>query len=74
MEGLSGDIRSVNLADQDNLLMELRSGHSVRLGSSDNLHAKLKSLKYTARELTGRTDTTGTIDVSDPENPTYIPE
>ena len=67
------DIRELNLADKENISLLTATGFSVRLGTSERLHAKLRSLLLTEAELVGRGYASGSIDVSSPEKPTYIP-
>ncbi|MDO4484304.1 MAG: FtsQ-type POTRA domain-containing protein [Clostridia bacterium] len=67
------DIRSITLSDLDNILVETTDQYSVRLGNRQNIHAKLKSMLCTRAELNRMDVGTGTIDVSTPEKPTFIP-
>ena len=58
---------------QETVEVKYATGFSVRLGTSERLHAKLRSLLLTEAELVGRGYASGSIDVSSPEKPTYIP-
>ena len=69
----TADIRELNLSDKENLSLVTATGFSVRLGDADRLHAKLRSMLLTEAELIGRGYSSGSIDVSSPEKPTYIP-
>ena len=67
------NIRELNLSDKENISVVTAAGFSARLGSAERVHAKLRSLLLTESELLGRGYTSGSIDVSSPEKPTYIP-
>lgn len=71
---MEGEITHFTVSDLSSLLMETREGYSVRLGDYTNLHAKLKSLKAVKEELNRRQTGLGTIDVSNPEHPSFLPE
>ena len=62
------------VSDANNLYLATSDGYSVRLGTSDRLHAKLRAMMLVRDELRSRGLTDGTIDVATPEQPTYIPE
>lgn len=70
------DVKELDLTDMDNLFLVSRDGYSVRMGNSEKLHAKLRSMLLTCERLNqdGYQGKGGTIDVSIPVNPTYIPE
>lgn len=67
-------VRELNLSDMDNLFLVSTDGYSVRLGESSNIHAKLRSMLLTLDKLREDGYGAGTVDVSTPVNPTYIPE
>ena len=67
-------VKELNLSDMDNLFVETEPGYAVRLGSAENMHAKLRSMLLTVNHLRREGYQGGTIDVSAPVNPTYIPE
>ena len=75
MNALS-DVKELDLTDVDNLFLVSRDGYSVRMGNAERLHAKLRSMLLTREHLnqSGYEGKGGTIDVSTPVNPTYIPE
>ena len=67
-------ILELDLSDMDNLFLVSTDGYSVRLGNADNLHAKLRAMLMTLDWLRQEGYGAGTVDVSVPVNPTYIPE
>lgn len=67
-------VSKLMMSDLNNLLLETRDGYSVRLGDSTQLHAKLKAMLYVREALLQLGSGTGTIDVSSPTEPTFIPE
>lgn len=62
------------VSDMDNLYIGTKDGFSVYLGTSQDLHAKLRSMILTLEELRERRCASGTVDVSTPASPNYIPE
>lgn len=72
--GAMDQIKELDLTDMDNLFIVSTDRYSVRLGSSDNLHAKLRSMLMVLDKLREEGYGVGTVDVSTPVNPTYIPE
>lgn len=73
MNGMS-QIRELDLTDMDNLFLVSTDGYSVRLGNSESIHAKLRAMLLTLDKLRSEGYGVGTVDVSTPVNPTYIPE
>lgn len=67
-------VKELDLSNMDNLFIETGNGYTVRLGPAENLHAKLRSMLLTMDHLEREGYTDGTLDVSIPVNPTYIPE
>lgn len=72
--GAMDQILELDLSDMDNLFLVSKDGYAVRLGSGDSLHAKLRSMLLTLDKLRQEGHGPGTVDVSDPVHPTYIPE
>ena len=72
--GATEQILELDLSDMDNLFLVSTDGYSVRLGNADNLHAKLRAMLMTLDWLRQEGYGAGTVDVSVPVNPTYIPE
>lgn len=73
MSGLER-MKELDLSNMDNLFMVSRDGFTVRLGPADSLHARLRSMLITLEHLRQEGYSGGTLDVSTPLNPTYIPE
>lgn len=73
MSGLT-QMKELDLSNMDNLFMVSRDGFTVRLGPADSLHARLRSMLITLEHLRQEGYVGGTLDVSTPQNPTYIPE
>lgn len=73
MSGLE-QMKELDLSNMDNLFMVSRDGFTVRLGPADSLHARLRSMLLTLEHLRQEGYSGGTVDVSTPANPTYIPE
>lgn len=71
--GLTKEVEMYDLTNADNLMLKMRDGYYVSLGSSERIHAKLRSMMLVRQKLieTGRTG--GTIHVATPEKPTWSP-
>lgn len=67
-------IEELDLSNMDNIFLVSRDGYSIRLGDTTRLHAKLRSMIMTMERLSRDGYQGGTIDVSAPVNPTYIPD
>ena len=72
--GLADSVEVLYVTDKDNLYLATRDGYSVRLGDSNDIHPKLRAMTLTIDWLRENSRTGGTIDVSNPEEPTWIPE
>ena len=70
---LSGLVREIYLTDTANIYLGTDEGFSVRMGSAKRMHAKLRSLTLVLEQIRERKLPVGTIDVSDPGSPSYIP-
>ncbi len=66
-------VKELDLTDMDNLYLVTADGFAVYLGTSENVHRKLRALSLTLDELSRRDVAEGTVDVSTPELPIYIP-
>lgn len=66
-------IAKIKMSDVEQILLETREGFAVNMGNSENIHAKLKAMLYIRDYLDDVGVAVGTIDVSNPEQPTYIP-
>ncbi len=69
-----GEVTKIKMSDLSHILLETREGYSVSLGDSTLIHAKLKAMLAIKNKLNTMETGTGTIDVSDPESPTFLPE
>lgn len=67
-------IEELDLSNMDNIFLVSKDGYSIRLGDATRLHAKLRSMIMTVERLNRDGYHGGTIDVSAPVNPTYIPD
>ena len=76
MKVLSADriVTGIKLSDMDNILCETSDGYSVRLGDANGIRRKLRAMLLVRADLNTRSAGRGTIDVSIPETPTFIPE
>lgn len=72
--GATDQVKELNLSDMDNLFLVSTDGYAVRLGESSSIHAKLRAMLLTLDKLREDGYGVGTVDVSTPVNPTYIPE
>ncbi|MBR6954138.1 MAG: FtsQ-type POTRA domain-containing protein [Clostridia bacterium] len=71
---LTDVVEVLYVTDTDNLYLATRDGFSVRLGDSEDMHAKLRAMQLTVRWLQENGKAGGTVDVSNPVEPTWIPE
>ena len=71
--GMEKEISTLYLTDPESIYLGTSSGFSVRTGTSERIHAKLRSLQLVLDRLAAEGFPKGTIDVSIPEVPTYIP-
>ncbi len=69
-----GEITKIKMSDLSHILLETKEGYSVSLGNNSNIHAKLKSMLAIKDKLNSMETGSGTIDVSEPESPTFLPE
>lgn len=72
-KGLLGAMSELNVSDLGNLYLVSVDGFSIRLGAYEQIGAKLISCMAVHKELINRGYANGTIDVSAPVYPTYIP-
>ena len=71
--GCNNLIREVDISKTDEVYLLTQDDISVAMGSNINFHAKLRSMMVVREEIIGRGYTGGTIDVTDPEHPKYVP-
>lgn len=72
-KGMQQEISELNVSDLDNLYLVSVDGFSIRLGDSAQIGPKLISFQAVHEELLRMEKSGGTIDVSAPVYPTYIP-
>jgi len=72
-KGMLEGISELNVSDLDNLYLVSVDGYSIHLGSAEQIGAKLISYTAVREALIGMGKYGGTIDVSSPVYPTYIP-
>ncbi len=72
--GLTDQVYELYVTTPENLYIGTVDGFSVRLGNASRVHAKLRAMKLTREALLEMGYTRGTIDVSTPAEPTWIPE
>ena len=66
-------VREIYLNDVNSIYLGTANGFSVRMGDSSRIHAKLRALQLVMEYLEREGQPVGTIDISNPESPTYIP-
>jgi len=71
--GCTGEIREADLSNLSSLLMTTWDGYTVSMGSSESIHAKLRSFLLVRQKLAEMGQTGGTINVSNPATPYYSP-
>ncbi len=71
--GMEQDVTTLYLTDTNSIYLGTEGGFSVRMGNADRIHAKLRSLQLVLEKIRKDMYPEGTIDVSTPEVPTYIP-
>ncbi len=73
MQETISQISELNLADMDNLYLVSVDGFTIRLGDDGEMQAKIGAMRAVLDYLRGSGRVRGSIDVSAPINPTYIP-
>lgn len=72
MKGL--DLLSeLDMSSMDSIYLATHDGFYVRLGSEDSIHEKLRAFLITREKVIEMGRSSGTIDVTDPGRPTYLP-
>ena len=66
-------IAELDMSSMDSIYLTTRDDFFVRLGSEDDLHAKLRAFLITREKVLQMGYAKGTIDVTDPGRPTYLP-
>lgn len=73
MGGLSL-IKELDLSNMDSIYLDNGEGLLIRLGSSAQIHQKLRAMLITREKVLSMGYEKGTIDVSDPIKPTFTPD
>jgi len=64
----------LDMSDMDSIFLTTSDGYIVRLGDSTDLHSKLRAMILTIEYLRQNGHGEGTVDVSAPVYPSYIPD
>ena len=67
-------IEELDMSSMDSIFLKTRDGYSVRLGNGTDIHRKLRAMILTLDALRSGGYGVGSIDVSAPVNPTFVPE
>ncbi len=73
LQEIISQISELNLADMDNLYLVSVDGFTIRLGDDGDMQAKIGAMRAVLDYLRQTGRVRGSIDVSAPVNPTYIP-
>ncbi len=73
MKGLSL-IKELDLSRMDRIYLATHDGFYVHMGDEERIHEKLRSMMITREKVIEMGHKGGTIDVTDPEKPTFTPE
>lgn len=71
--GFTEQIAEINLSGENEIYVTARDGYDVRVGPLSRLHAKLRSFDLVRAELLKMGNAGGTIDVTTPEEPRWLP-
>ncbi|MBR6027660.1 MAG: FtsQ-type POTRA domain-containing protein [Clostridia bacterium] len=74
IQGLRSVVSEMYVGDLNNISLATYDGFSVHLGVNTEIHEKLRAMELVRQALIASGVSGGTIDVSDCENPTHIPE
>ena len=67
-------IEELDMSSMESIFLTTRDGYSVRLGNGSEIHQKIRSMLLTIDALKKGDYGLGSIDVSAPVNPTFVPE
>ena len=67
-------IADADISNTNSILLATRNGFTVALGDGNNIHAKLRSMLLVQDKLVELGYSSGTINVTNPEKPMFIPE
>ena len=71
--GCTSQILEADLSNPDSILLTTRDRFTVSMGNSESLHAKLRSMLLVRQKLAEMGKDSGTINVTNPEAPSYSP-
>ena len=71
--GLEDEVTELYIGDDGTVTIATSSGYSVRMGDAARIHEKLRAMLLVCASLRESGRTGGTVDVSTPEEPTWIP-
>ncbi len=71
--GFTDQIERINLAGENEIYVTARDGYDVRIGPLTRIHAKLRAFDLVRAELQKMGNAGGTIDVTTPEEPRWLP-
>ena len=66
-------IEELDMSTMESIFLTTRDGYSVRLGNGTDIHRKLRAMLLTLDALRNGGYGVGSIDVSAPVNPTFVP-
>ena len=66
-------IEELDMSSMESIFLTTRDGYSVRLGNGSDIHRKLRSMLLTLEALREGQYGVGSIDVSAPVNPSFVP-
>lgn len=66
-------LSALDMTSMDSIYLATRDGYDVRLGSEESLHEKLRAFLITREKLIELGVGLGTIDVTNPASPTFLP-
>ena len=70
---LEREVTELYVGDTNSITIATRSGFSVRMGDTAHIHEKLRAMQLVCNYLASQGLSGGTVDVSTPEEPTWIP-
>jgi cell division protein FtsQ len=73
-QGAASQISELNLQDMDNLYLISVDAFTIRLGDDTDMRAKIGAMRAVLEYLRQNGREKGSVDVSAPVNPTYIPD
>lgn len=74
MQLYADQVSEINLSDAENIYLITREGVTVRLGDSSQMESKIGSVRTAMAYLRQLGSFSGVLDVTHPQNPTFMPE